>query len=61
MTLLYSAIGVLGGFSLLGLAVWVGISPSLSERKSWLPEPSGNSPEPNDSSNVASTDCGSCH
>ncbi|NYJ15460.1 hypothetical protein GGI64_006572 [Rhizobium leguminosarum] len=50
MIWIYSVIGVLIGVLLIGLAIWLGMSPSLSERKSWLPEPSGNSVEPNDSS-----------
>ncbi|ASS53951.1 hypothetical protein E0H39_35205 [Rhizobium leguminosarum bv. viciae] len=50
MIWIYSVIGVLSGALLIGLAIWVGMSPSLSDRKSWLPEPSGNSVEPNDSS-----------
>ncbi|MBB3649734.1 hypothetical protein FHX14_005976 [Rhizobium sp. BK619] len=50
MIWIYSVIGVLIGVLLIGLALWLGMSPSLSERQSWLPEPSGNSVESNDSS-----------
>lgn len=55
MILLYSAIGVLIGVSLVGIAIWFGIFPSLSNRKSRPPEPSGNSTEPNDSTNICGT------
>ncbi len=54
MIWIYSVIGVLIGLALLGLTIWFGISPSLSERKSWLPQPSGNSVDPYDA-NITDT------
>ncbi|NKL60406.1 hypothetical protein EHI47_24550 [Rhizobium leguminosarum] len=54
MIWIYSVIGVLSGALLIGLAIWVGTSPSLSDRKSWLPQPSGNSVDPYDA-NITDT------
>ncbi|NKK74888.1 hypothetical protein GFM13_32225 [Rhizobium leguminosarum bv. viciae] len=54
MIWIYSVIGVLIGVLLPGLAIWFGISPSLSERKSCLPQPSGNSVQPYDA-NITDT------
>lgn len=47
MILLYSAIGIVGGLGLVAVAVWFGLYPSIANRNSSLPEPSGNSNEPN--------------
>ena len=54
MIWIYSVIGVLIGALLIGLAIWFGTSPSLSDQKSWLPQPSGNCVDPNDA-NITDT------
>jgi hypothetical protein len=55
MILLYSAIGIVSGLGIVAAAVWFGLYPSIANRKSCLPEPSGNSHEPNDSTNIWGT------
>ncbi len=46
MVFIYSAIGLLIGLPLVGLTIWLGLSPSLYNQKSRLPEPSDNATEP---------------
>ncbi|TRL37715.1 hypothetical protein [Rhizobium straminoryzae] len=53
MILLFSIIGIVTGLGLVAVAVWFGLYPSIANRKSSLPEPSGNSNEPN-STNIHS-------
>jgi hypothetical protein len=55
MVLLYSAIGIVCGLAVVAVAVWVAFYPSLTNRESSLPEPGGNSHEPNDSTNIWGT------